>query len=64
MRCNILTSLVAENFDVAFVEHLQKSSQKHLDQGLLIIENNLLLTTQKGNFLADGIASELFIIND
>lgn len=55
---------IKKDFEVNFVEHLQKASQKYLDQGLLVVENNLLLTTQKGKFLADGIASELFIIND
>ena len=53
-----------EEFEAAFVEHLQKTSQKYLDQGLLVVENNLLKTTQKGKFLVDGIAAELFVIND
>ena len=55
---------IKKDFEVNFVEHLKKTSQKYLDQGLLVVENNLLLTTQKGKFLTDGIASELFIIND
>ena len=30
---------------------------------LLFIENNILKTTQKGKFLTDGIASDLFLLN-
>jgi len=55
---------IEEEFDAAFVKYLQKTSQKYLDQDLLAIENNLLITTPKGKFLADGIAAELFVIND
>jgi oxygen-independent coproporphyrinogen-3 oxidase len=29
----------------------------------LYIENEILKTTQKGKFLSDGIASDLFMIN-
>ena len=43
-------------------DKLLQSSKRFVDQGLLVIENNTLKTTQKGKFLADGLASELFII--
>lgn len=41
---------------------LLKTAQKYIDEGLLLNDNQILKTTQKGKFLADGIASELFLI--
>lgn len=51
-------------FGGEYYQRLLKTSQKFINQDLLVVENNLLLTTQKGKFLADGIAAELFVIND
>ena len=50
-----------------FKEMLLKSSKKFIDEGLLEIVIDLngekkLKTTKKGKFLADGLASELFLI--
>ncbi|CAL2095319.1 radical SAM family heme chaperone HemW [Tenacibaculum sp. 190524A02b] len=56
-----LTKILNE-FGETFCSKLLKSSQKFIDKGLLIIENNTLKTTPKGKFLADGLASDLFII--
>jgi oxygen-independent coproporphyrinogen-3 oxidase len=39
-----------------------KSAEKFIAQQLLVIENNVLKTTAKGKFLADGLAADLFII--
>ena len=39
---------------------LVKNAAKFIEQDLLEIKNNTLLTTSKGKFLADGIASDLF----
>lgn len=39
---------------------LLKNAEKFMEQDLLEIQNNTLLTTSKGKFLADGIASDLF----
>ncbi len=43
--------------------YLNKQAQKYLDNKLLFIENNILKPTQKGKFLCDGIASDLFLVN-
>ncbi len=43
--------------------YLQQQARRFLDDGLLIIENNVLKTTTKGKFLTDGMASDLFLIN-
>jgi len=46
-----------------YLEYLNKQSLKFIDDGLLVIENNILKTTKKGKFLTDGIASDLFWLN-
>ena len=63
---------IEQDFDEKYLTHLKKSSQKFLDQGMLIINGEMnsnnsihelvMTTTQKGKFLCDGIASDLFII--
>lgn len=44
-------------------EHLEQQAQRFIEEDLLFIENNCLKTTQKGAFLADGIAADLFLID-
>ncbi|WP_303318347.1 radical SAM family heme chaperone HemW [Flavivirga abyssicola] len=62
---------IEKEFGEAFFQHLKASSEKYIKNGLLIISSDfdahqnridLLKTTQKGKFLVDGIASELFIL--
>ncbi|REH54506.1 oxygen-independent coproporphyrinogen-3 oxidase [Tenacibaculum gallaicum] len=62
---------IEEDFGEEFRKNLLKNAEKFLKQGLLVLENeveqsgsnkNVLKTTEKGKFLADGLASELFII--
>ena len=50
------------DFDQNYKVRLLKTAQKYIDEGLLINDDQILKTTQKGKFLADGIASELFMI--
>lgn len=56
---------VEVDFGVEFKEKLLDIAKKFIDQGLLIKQNkdSILKTTQKGKFLVDGIASELFMID-
>lgn len=42
------------------VTALQQAAQKYLTQGLLVQENETLVITPAGRFLADGIAADLF----
>ena len=42
---------------------LLKNAQKHLQNNTLEIKDNVLLTTKKGKFFADGIASDLFLVH-
>ncbi|MFY0713267.1 radical SAM family heme chaperone HemW [Seonamhaeicola sp. NFXS20] len=53
---------VEEEFGLKYLEYLKTSSEKYINLELLYIEEEKLLTTQKGSFLCDGIASELFYI--
>jgi len=63
---------IEADFGLDFKQQLVASSEKFIHQNLLVIENEekqfvgnekVLKTTKKGKFLADGIASALFIIN-
>ncbi len=53
---------IASEFGDEVVTYLQKQSKKHIEGGFLISEGDLLLTTKKGRFLADGIAADLFLV--
>jgi oxygen-independent coproporphyrinogen-3 oxidase len=63
---------IEEEFGKVFKESLLQSAQKFIEQGLLIVTSSdfdenkncieKIKTTSKGKFLADGLASELFII--
>jgi len=68
---------IEQNFGAEFKNNLLKRSEKFINQGLLVIEKcdtelfdstqgkisrSVLKTTKKGKFLADGIASDLFMI--
>ncbi|MDN3664570.1 radical SAM family heme chaperone HemW [Algibacter miyuki] len=69
---------IAVEFGPLFLQHLEKHSEKYINQGLLELSNgveiseekylqstlnqSVLKTTQSGKFLVDGIASELFMI--
>ncbi len=54
---------IKEESGIIFYEYLLKQADKHIKQEFLKIEKETLLTTKKGKFLADGIASDLFMIN-
>ena len=68
---------IEQNFGAKFKNNLLKRSEKFINQGLLVMEKcdtelfdstqgklsrSVLKTTKKGKFLADGIASDLFMI--
>ncbi|RIA08530.1 oxygen-independent coproporphyrinogen-3 oxidase [Flavobacteriaceae bacterium MAR_2010_72] len=54
---------VTNEFGDDFTKHLLNQSQLFINQQLLYIDNEILKVTQKGKFLSDGIASELFKVN-
>ena len=51
------------DFGTEYLEYLIKNAEKFLNDDLLFIENKILKPTQKGKFLCDGIASDLFLLN-
>ena len=58
---------IEAEFGAQYLEILKKNAQPFLEKGLLEIQihsfsSGTLITTQKGKFLADGIASDLFVI--
>ncbi len=54
---------VRNSFGPTYEAYLEKQSGKYVEQHLLFWDGDLLLTTKKGKFLADGIASDLFMLN-
>ena len=54
---------IENEFGEMFLKYLLKQAEKFFSDGLLSINDNILKTTRKGKFLADGIASDLFLIN-
>ncbi|WJJ97427.1 radical SAM family heme chaperone HemW [Algibacter luteus] len=54
---------VEENFGITYKNHLLQQAEIYIKEQLLYIEEDNLLTTKKGKFLSDGIASNLFKIN-
>ncbi|WP_136480316.1 radical SAM family heme chaperone HemW [Cognatitamlana onchidii] len=64
-------SKVEQEFGLEYLQHLKASSKVFLSQSLLEVnstmgdnslDNDYLKTTEKGKFLVDGIASDLFMI--
>lgn len=55
---------VEKEFGTDYLNYLLKQADKFLGDGLLSIDENVLTATAKGKFLIDGIASDLFLIND
>lgn len=55
---------VEKDFGKNYLQYLKKNTQPFIKRGLLeLTANNTLITTKKGKFLVDGIASDLFKIN-
>ena len=54
---------IENNFGVKYSEYIRNQSKKHIEEGLLSNKNGVLKTREKGRFLVDGIASDLFMLN-
>ena len=54
---------IEKEFGKDYLNYLLNQADKFLVDGLLSITKNVMTTTAKGKFLADGIASDLFKIN-
>lgn len=54
---------IESNFDVRFKNYFLKKIKSHIAKKNVYKEDDLYLSTQSGRFLADGIASDLFLVN-
>lgn len=54
---------ISLEFGENYHKYLLDQADKYIQEGLLMLKNDTLLTTKKGKFLADGIAANLFMIN-
>ncbi len=54
---------IGTEFGKNYKEYILMQADKYLKEQLLYLDGETLLTTQKGKFLADGIAADLFMIN-
>jgi len=54
---------IENDFGEYYKNHILKQSEIYIAEHLLYIDEDTLLTTKKGKFLSDGIASNLFKIN-
>ncbi|MEC3964320.1 radical SAM family heme chaperone HemW [Flagellimonas halotolerans] len=54
---------IASEFGENYQKYLKQQAVKFLEQDFLVLEDGKLLTTQKGKFLTDGIAADLFMVN-
>ncbi len=54
---------IREKFGEGMLDYLLSRADRFISENLLKIEQGSLTTTQKGKFLADGIASDLFLVN-
>lgn len=54
---------IKKEFGANFYKYVIQQSEKYIQEQLLYIDGDILLTTKKGRFLADGIAADLFMLN-
>ena len=54
---------VEYEFGKAYLDYLNQQAAKFIEDHLLFIDENIMLTTKKGKYLCDGIASDLFLLN-
>ena len=53
---------INQNFSSEVIDYLNQEIKSKIESGILEIENNYLKIPEKHWFLADGIASDLFIV--
>ena len=54
---------ITQEFGLSYKEQLIALAGKFIEQELLVVNDNVLVTTKKGKFLVDGLAAELFMLN-
>ena len=56
-------SRISTEFGPKFKEYALMQADKYINQHLLFVDGDILKTTKKGMFLADGLAADLFMVN-
>ncbi len=56
-------SRVEKEYGQRFKDYLLKQSKRYVDEHLLYIDDDKLMTSKKGRFLSDGIAADLFLVD-
>ena len=59
----IILNYIMKNFGEEYKRYFIIKSKKYLDQDYLKLNNGVITSSIEGKFLSDGIASELFILN-
>lgn len=59
----ISLSDIEKDFGSHYSNYLKKEALPYIEKGLLVLENDHILTSKEGLFLSDGIASDLFILD-
>ncbi|WP_409187226.1 hypothetical protein [Antarcticibacterium sp. 1MA-6-2] len=54
---------VQQRFGNSYLEYLMEQAQGPLRKELLIIDGDKMQISDKGKFLSDGIAADLFLVN-
>lgn len=54
---------IQSEFGQTYLDYLNQQAAKYIEDHLLFVDENIIRTTQKGKFLSDGIASDLFLLN-
>ncbi|MCF6131120.1 radical SAM family heme chaperone HemW [Flavobacterium wongokense] len=54
---------IESEFGTYYLNHLNEHAEKYIEDHLLFVDDNILRATKRGKFLADGIASDLFLLN-
>ena len=55
-------SKVKSDYGEKYKDYLLQQAEKFIEEHLLFLDGDVLLTTKKGKFLADGIAADLFMV--
>ena len=55
---------IEQDFGKSYKNYFLEQSQKHINEDLLYIDDDKIGITNKGKFLCDGIASDLFKLNE
>ena len=62
-KWGISLTYLENNFGLYYKNNFENRILKYVNTSLVVVKDDIFTTTIKGKFLADGIASELFMIN-